>query len=35
MPPPVDLNTGSGKLGTPCERMHWDIASACAFALAV
>ena len=28
-------NCGSGKFGTPCERMQRDIASACDFALAV
>jgi hypothetical protein len=22
-PPPLVLNFGSGKFGTPCERMHW------------
>src|SRR6516225_7048883 len=30
-----DPNFGSGKLVTPCERMQRDMASACAFALAV
>ena len=27
---PPELSSGSGKLGTPCERMQWANASACA-----
>ncbi len=33
-PPPEEENFGSGKLGTPWERMHSDIFSACSCILA-
>ena len=32
--PPFAPNVGSGKLGTPCERMHWENLSIAAFWLA-
>ena len=34
-PPGAVWKSGSGKLGTPCERMQRDMASAWALALAV
>src|SRR6478736_2155477 len=34
-PPGAVWNWGSGKSGTPCERMQRDIASACALTFAV